>query len=138
VNSFVLDASVTLGWCFPDESTEVGWDLLARAGTEGAIVPSHWALEVANTLLVAERGNRVTREEVATFELRLAALSIEMDMLTHARAMQETTDIARRHGLTSYDAAYLELARRRDLPLATRDRQLATAARAHGLETIEP
>ncbi len=136
--SFVLDASVALAWCFPDEGTEAGWKLLERAKSDGAIVPSHWALEMSSALLAGERRERIRRDEATDFIADLDTAQIEMDTLTHVRACHETLELAREHGLSSYDAAYVELARRRSIPLATRDRRLAAAARAAGVETIEP
>jgi predicted nucleic acid-binding protein len=138
VSAHVLDASVVPSWCFPDEATEPGWLLLERTIEHGAIVPSHWALEVANAFVVGERRGRIAPEVAAEFLPGLARLPIEMDVLTHARATFETLELARSNELSSYDAAYLELARRKGLPLATRDRRLADAASAEGIETIRP
>lgn len=135
---FVLDASIVLAWCFPDEANDACWKLLERAGEAGAIVPSHWAVEVANAFLIGERRGRINPAELIDFFPSLDAVPIEMDTLTHARAGNETLRIAREFTLTAYDAAYVELARRKGVPLATRDRQLAQAARAAGVETIVP
>lgn len=134
----MLDASVALAWHFDFQSNESTTAILHTVVDEGAIVPSHWALELSNALQLAMRTEHTTRPEADGFMRMLDEAPIEMDMLTHSRAGRETLDLAIEHGLTTYDAAYLELARRKDLPLATRDRALAKAARNAGLKTIEP
>jgi predicted nucleic acid-binding protein len=138
LTAFVLDASVALAWCFRDQANDATHDLFEQAITDGAIVPSHWALEIASAVRIALRAERTNEANRREFLGLLDAAQIEVDVLTHARAGHETLDLAIAHDLTPYDAAYLELARRRDLPLATRDRRLAQAARTMGLKTIEP
>ncbi len=138
MSSLVLDASVALAWFFEDQENDATLDVLERTTVDGAIVPSHFALEVSNAIALAVRTKRAPDAKRLAFVGLLEEIPIEMDVLTHARAGRETLDLAIAHELTPYDAAYLELARRRDLPLATRDRRLATAARAMGLHTIEP
>lgn len=125
---FVLDASVTFAWCFADEASEAADALLDRVERDGAIVPGVWPLEVANVLLVAERRRRITPEIAGRFVDLLAALPIVVDDETGSRALGDTIDLARRLALTAYDAAYLELAKRRGLALATRDSDLRKAA----------
>jgi len=128
VTRFVLDASVTFAWCFADEASEAADALLDRVERDGAIVPGVWPLEVANVLLVAERRRRITPEIAGRFVDLLAALPIVVDDETGSRALGDTIDLARRLALTAYDAAYLELAKRRGLALATRDSDLRKAA----------
>jgi predicted nucleic acid-binding protein len=131
VPGFVLDASVALAWTLPGEAHAApAAALLARLAEEAALVPSLWRLEVGNALLTAERRGRLRPERVAAAWRLLAELPIELDAETPARAWAGTAELARRHGLTLYDAAYLELAARRALPLATFDALLARAAAA--------
>ena len=127
----VLDASVTLAWALAGEvRTEDARGLLHRVAEEAAIVPALWRLEVGNGLLMGERRGRIRPERVDAVWRQLGELPIEIDAETNARAWNGTTALARRHGLTLYDAAYLELAARRGLALATFDSALARAAAA--------
>jgi predicted nucleic acid-binding protein len=134
---FVLDCSITLAWFFEDEANayaEAVEDSLAEAS---AVVPALWSLEVANGLLVGERRRRTTEAKVTQFLTLLRSLPITADDETAARAWQDTLPLARAHELSAYDAAYLELAMRRGLPLATLDEDLA-AAEAVGVARYEP
>jgi predicted nucleic acid-binding protein len=133
----VLDASVTLAWCFPDESTpytEGVLDLLAT-GAEAA-TPAIWPFEVANALLVAERRKRITTAQVASMLQRIASLPITVDPIRVDRAFGQILAAAREQKLTEYDAAYLELAMREGLPLATLDDQLRQGARSAGAALV--
>lgn len=134
----MLDASATLAWFFEDEASDAGWALLARAQEAGACVPSLWALEVGNILLAAERRQRTTAARVAAFIDELADMPISVDEATAARALRDVVLLARTERLTTYDAAYLELAMRRGLPLATKDEALAAVARRMGVEVRSP
>jgi len=134
--SFVLDASTALSWCFKEEATPERLAVLQRLGMEEARVPALWPLEVANILVVAERRNRIVTAEVAQFLSLLAQLDIRIADDTAARALSDILTLAGREGLTSYDAAYLDLAMRDDLPLATSDRRLMAAAERCGVEVI--
>jgi predicted nucleic acid-binding protein len=133
-----LDASVTLTWCFEDEATPWTDALLAglRAGDE-AMVPLHWPAEVANALLTAVRRGRISREKGNRFFLDLRALPIRIDPESSEAVFNEVYRLAERHSLTIYDAAYLELAIRAGLPLATLDDSLRNAARAAGVPLVE-
>lgn len=133
----VIDASVALAWCFKDEATAATDGLVLRAHREGAIVPAHWLLEVLNALLVAERRGRIRRDDVAAHVETIVDLGVDVDIETDRRAVAETLVLARTEKLSVYDAAYLELALRRGLPLATLDRDLAKAARKAGVR-VEP
>jgi len=124
---YVLDCSVALAWVLPDENEAHAAALLARLSTERAIVPQVWSLEVSNGLLVAERRGRLKAAEVERAIGAIDALPIEVDAGTHARALHQTRELAVAHRLTSYDAAYLELALRFRLPLATLDHKLRSA-----------
>ena len=134
---FVLDSSVTMSWFFDDEATAATDKLLDRLNSDGrAIVATHWALEVSNTLLMAERRKRSTVAESSHFIAILDALPIETDQETVSRASTSSMELARAQGLTLYDSAYLELAMRRSLPLATLDNQLRAAAKKTGVPCL--
>ena len=123
--AFVLDASVTAAWLLPDEESllaEYVQDLLVR---HDAVVPTVWWFEVRNTLLVAERRNRLSEDQTHFIQDSLASLPILFDREPDERGLME---IARRNGLTVYDASYVELGRRLALPLATLDKAMARAA----------
>ena len=134
---FVLDSSVTMSWFFDDEATAATDKLLERLNSDGrAIVAAHWALEVSNTLLMAERRKRSTVAESSHFIAILDVLPIEADQETASRASTSSMELARAQGLTLYDSAYLELAMRRSLPLATLDKQLRAAAKKTGVPCL--
>lgn len=136
MSAVVIDCSVAVSWCFEDEASEAGDALLDQLGEHGAVVPSLWHLEMGNVLLQAAKRGRISADE-ADAKLRLmAALPIVTDGETSTRAWSDTLELARAEGLTAYDAAYLELALRRRLPLATFDRQLAEAARRRGVQLV--
>jgi predicted nucleic acid-binding protein len=130
---FVLDSSVAIAWCFPDEHAPYPQAVLDSLAGTAAAVPSLWHLEVANALLVGERRGRCTAADVNTWLGFLAALPIRTDPETEARTWSDTLRLARTHGLSTYDASYLELAVRRGLPLAALDGKLKTAAAAAGI-----
>lgn len=134
---FVLDSSVTMTWFFAHEATRATDELQAAlAGDARAIVPLHWRLEVANVLLVAERRKGKTRSETEQFLSLLAVLSIETDEQTDKRAHANILVLARDHGLTSYDAAYLDLAMSRGVALASLDTELRAAAKKLGVKVL--
>jgi predicted nucleic acid-binding protein len=131
--SLVLDGSATLAWVYGDETTEAVRAVFEAVGSSGAWVPALWRLEVANVL---EMGVRRRRHDAAFRDATLADLAllpIQLDPETDQHAWGATARLATRHGLMLYDAAYLELARRRDLPLATLDQELRAAALAEGV-----
>lgn len=137
IKRMVLDASVALAWCFEDESsnlTEGVLELLAH-GTE-AIVPSIWPLELVNALLVAERRERITIAQVTALLQRIGRLPISLDPAHSGHLFGQVPPLARQQGLTAYDAAYLELALREGLPLATLDSRLQQAAGRVGIALI--
>ena len=134
--SFVVDASVTIGWCFEDESDSFPAAVLDRLTSEEALVPSHWPLEVANVLLVGERKGRLTRAEAARFIELLGGLPIRIDGETAHRGFADALDLGRDHDLSAHDAAYLELAMRTGLPLATTDTRLRRAAAEVGVALV--
>jgi predicted nucleic acid-binding protein len=126
--SLVLDASMTIAWQFSDETSDLTHEVLRLVTENGAHVPTLWYLEVANGLNLAARRGRCDQGHVERSLARLARLPIAADDETSTRAWNSTLDLARSETLTVYDAAYLELALRLDLPLATQDVQLIEAA----------
>jgi len=128
--SFVLDSSATLAWIYADEATSSIQQVFERLIATGAWVPGLWRLEVANVLEMGVRKGRHSAEFRDETLADLELLPIHIDPETDHRAWRETLRLAERHRLTLYDAAYLELARRRSLALATLDRDLRKAARA--------
>lgn len=133
---FVMDCSVTMAWVFPDESTETTDALRESLIGDMAFVPALWPLEVGNVLLVATRRGRIRREDWKPIHRSLAALPIEIDPETPARVWQGILPLAHAHKLSAYDAAYLDLAVRMKLPLATLDKALRAAGRAAGVEVF--
>ena len=130
--AFVLDSSVALAWCFRDEATAASDALLERLPAEPAVVPSLWPVELANVLVMGERRGRLDPTRSAAFLEMIASLPIEIDPASVDRPPADLMALARTHRLTAYDATYLDLALRRNLPLATRDAALARAAAAAG------
>lgn len=134
---FVLDASVTMTWCFPDETTALSEALLDRLRDEGARVPSVWPLEVANTLLLGERQHRLSPADSATFVRLVQTLPIDVDGPSGLElALGAIRAIGKEQGLTSYDASYVELALREGLALATDDGRMRTAAVRLGVALV--
>ena len=131
--AFVLDGSVTMAWFFKDEMNDYADSVRDSLDHARAVVPSLWGLEVANTVLMGERRKRSTQAQAATWLGFLGALPIETDDETSTRAWGDTLNVARAQILSAYDAAYLELAMRRGLPLATLDAKLRAAASAVGV-----
>ena len=134
--SFVLDASVTMAWLFEDEASRRTDALLDRLATEEVLVPSLWAYEVGNVLVLAERRKRVTEAQARHFTELLSALPIRVVHASPGTIWDGATGAARTHGLSVYDGAYLDLAMREGLPLATGDRTLRAAARKSGVEVL--
>lgn len=127
--SLVLDSSVTLAWVYSDETIQAVSHVLQLVNSNGAWVPSLWRLEVANIL---EMGVRRKRHDAVFRDATLADLSllpVSIDLETERQAWGPTLRLAERHRLTLYDAAYLELAHRRGLPLASLDAELRAAAK---------
>lgn len=130
--SFVIDASLVLAWSFEDERTPAVMAALRRVEAESAEAPSLWPLEIVNSLTVAVRRQRITLQERDDMLAHLAGLPVALDPTTPERIFGPVAAVCDRFRLTAYDAAYLELAERRDLPLATLDRALRSAAIAAG------
>ena len=133
--SLVIDSSITLSWCFEDERTDVTATLLYRVAETGALVPALWRLEVANGLQVALRCGRIDVAYRDATIANLRDLAIDVDPETD-RAWSEILQLADRFRLTLYDAAYLELAQRRQLPLASLDNELRAAGQMLGVPLL--
>ncbi len=131
---FVVDASVTLAWCFEDETTPATEAILNLLSDDTAIVPSLWELEVSNVLLLGERRRRLTESQTARFIALLGQLPIHVDNVNVD--MEAVIAVGRHHALTAYDAAYLVLAEREGVPLATLDAKLRNASQAVGIRLI--
>jgi predicted nucleic acid-binding protein len=134
--SLVLDSSVALAWFYADETTSSIREVFELTKTGGAWVPSLWRLEVGNVLLMGIRRGRhdFTFVQAALADLSLFPISVDPD--TESQAWAAALQLAHRHRLTLYDAAYLELAQRRRLPLATLDSDLRAAATAEGVALL--
>ena len=134
--TLVLDSSISLAWCFHDEQTPEVNSILLRAASQGAHAAILWRFEVANGSVVAQRRKRIQADLRKLLLARLMSLDLELDADADGRIWSITLDLADLYSLTVYDAAYLELAQRRRLPLATIDAALARAAKAAGVETL--
>ena len=136
MTDFVLDASLALQWFLEDESDrQYGLDVLASLSAKHATVPMLWFYEVGNGLLMAYRRKRITFDQIAGFLARLKALPIEAAVQTPDELLDLPT-LAQQHNLTNYDAAYLALAIRFNLPLATTDADLIKAATASSVQIV--
>jgi predicted nucleic acid-binding protein len=135
---FVVDNSVVMSWCFEDEGNHYAEAVLESLESAEAFVPAIWPLEVGNVLLVAERKSRLSQASVVRFLALLGGLPITVEQETPERMLREIVAIAREHGLSTYDASYLDLAMRHDLPLATQDTSLAKAAKKCKVPVYRP
>lgn len=131
--SFVLDASIAACWCFADEQSAVADTAMQRLLEDEALVPALWPLEIRNVLVVSERRGRIESADADAFLRDLDRLPIRVRHDTDLRAL---VALARKHQLTSYDAAYLDLAIRTSATLATLDESLVRAALEEGVKLI--
>jgi predicted nucleic acid-binding protein len=127
-----------MAWCFAEEATQLTEALLNRLATltDTAIVPALWLYEVVNVLELAARRGRFTKEKALAFIESLADLPIEIENPTRAQVFVAVRALVDQYNLTAYDAAYLELALRHQLPLAALDHALTKAADAAGVPTV--
>ena len=133
--SLVVDASVGAAWFLPDEATARTEAALQATATHAVWVPALWLLEVGKLLLSAQRRKRITADKRRELAAAASAFHIRVDR--EAVTISSVDELASRHGLTAYDAAYLELALRRGLPLATQDAALAAAMVKAGVAAAE-
>ena len=129
----MLDCSVTAAWLFEDEASPYAEAVLdALAADHEALAPLIWPLEVGNVFLVGERRGRITQAQSTAFWETLKAMPITVDARAPLASSDGIIALGREHGLSAYDAAYLELAVRNSAPIATLDDKLVSAAHASG------
>ena len=133
---FVLDSSVALAWVLPDEQGEAVDAIAQRLEHDFAVVPAVWPLEVLNALLTAGRRARIGEDKMQQALSHLAELPIEVEQIEMTQMLDAISSIARRHTITSYDAAYVELAKRRGMSLATLDQKLKDVCLAERISVI--
>jgi predicted nucleic acid-binding protein len=134
--SLIIDASLTMTWYFEDEATKASKDLLDTVARDGAMAPPLWRIEVANAFQSGIRRKRIDAAYRDASLADLGRLPISIDADTDAHVWTTTLRLSDRYALTIYDACYLELAQRRNLPLATLDQALRAAAQALGLPLL--
>jgi predicted nucleic acid-binding protein len=133
LSQVVVDASIALAWCFPDETSDYADAVLVALEGQTMLVPAVWSLEIANAVLVGERRKRLNQPEIKQFTTLLESLSLVQDTRPVAKHVSDVLPVARTHGLSAYDAAYLELSIRHSAPLATLDDRLQKAAQGAGV-----
>lgn len=129
----VIDASVAAAWCFPDEEADVASRASAALRSDGGVVPFIFWYEICNVLIKGERNRRTDATKSSLFLARLKGLRMETD---RDHDIDTIMTLAREHGLTAYDATYLETTKRRNAPLATLDNALQAAAVAAGVDLV--
>lgn len=135
-DGIIIDSSLVAAWCFGDEATPETDALLSALEASRGLVPALWHFELTNMLVQAERRKRIGSADAAALLGFLDSLPIDTDAEAPASRRRDVWILARRHKLTSYDAAYLELAIRTGLSLATRDQALADAAIECGVSVL--
>ncbi|MGA7236932.1 MAG: type II toxin-antitoxin system VapC family toxin [Bryobacteraceae bacterium] len=137
MNEIVVDASITLSWCFPDEQTPSSLAVLDRlkAG-DSAVVPAFWPVEVLNSLLVGERRGRISPEQTQTFLRSIQALRPTLDNASLDQVIGPVQKLCRDHRLAPYDALYVDLAMRKKCPFATLDQPQRDAAMELGIHCL--
>lgn len=139
MSQFVLDASIVLAWCFPDENAALAKHVAAMfKHGDTALAPSFWPHEVLNALLAGERRKRISAALVRSFLSDLATLPIELEQIAAEIVFERVQSLSRKYSLTAYDAAYLDLAIDRHLPLATLDEDLIAAGEKAGVGLVRP
>jgi predicted nucleic acid-binding protein len=137
VSRFVLDASVVLTWCFPDENTDLAQHVADRFKKgDTALAPSFWPHEVLNALLAGEKRKRISREMIRNFLDDIALLPMTLEQCPAGIVFDRIQSLSRKHRLTAYDAAYLDLALDHGLALATLDEALMRACKNAGVPSV--
>jgi predicted nucleic acid-binding protein len=136
LNGIVIDASVALAWCFPDEASNYADSVLLALENETVIVPAIWTVEVTNALLVGERRKRIRQPEIRRFVDLVKGLSIVQDGHAFVDIVSNVLPLAREYNLSAYDAAYLDVAVRHEIPIATLDSGLQRACTAAGIKVF--
>ncbi len=132
----MIDASVAISWCLDDEESEEAERVIARLEKDPGVAPAIWPFEVANTVLSALRRQRLKEADLPQVHALLASLPISLESTSADRSLSNLLPLAREHGLTVYDASYLELALRTGYPLATLDIDLRAAAMKIGVQLV--
>ena len=132
--AFVLDNSVLISWFVPTQATAYARRIARRVGSEEPFVPALWEVEFANAMAVLLRRGLLARHQVDAILARVVRLRLVVDRAPVALSV--LVDLADHHGISAYDATYIELATRRGLPLATRDERLARSARSAGVAVL--
>lgn len=138
--SLVLDNSVAMLWLLPQSNpagVELAQHVLTQMQAGGAVVPALWRIEAANVMAKSQRLDKITQAKAVAFVDLLEALEIKVDEHSVWQSLHETLNLARMTGLSAYDAAYLEVALRLRLPLATLDQALAKAAQSLGVALVQ-
>jgi predicted nucleic acid-binding protein len=134
--TLILDCSMAIAWCFADESTPKTAQIQDRLAVETAVVPGLWFLEVANVLAMAEKRKRISPDDSMQFVQLLSNLDIQVDEDASRQVFDRILPLCRSHGLTSYDATYLDVALRWQIPLASLDDALRSAATSLGVQVL--
>jgi predicted nucleic acid-binding protein len=134
LTGIVIDASVALAWCFPDEASAYADKVLVALEGHAVVVPALWSIEITNALLIAERRKRVKQPEIRRFVELLSELTVVMDSRSVTETVSNILPLGGEHLLSAYDAAYLDVAIRHGAPLATLDRHLQKAGDKVGIE----
>lgn len=137
INGFVVDNSVVMSWCFKDKTNRYADAVLDKLSESTAIAPSIWPLEVVNVLLVAERRKRLKQADSVRFITLLSQLPIVVEDRGSEKVMKDLLALGRTSHLSSYDASYLDLAMRKDCPIATIDKKIMEAAKEVSVTILE-
>jgi predicted nucleic acid-binding protein len=138
VSRFVIDASIVLAWCFPDEHSAVAQHVAEKFKQgDTALATSFWPHEVLNALLAGEKRKRISSALSRTFLEELATLPIVLEQFASGIVFERVEALSRKHDLTAYDAAYLDLALENGLPLASLDEDLIRACKKAGAELLQ-
>ena len=135
---FVLDASVACSWLLNDEFSEYSESVISSLPSKSAVSPALWSLEITNTLCVVSRRGRISNRDFSLAIDQINLLQISEEPYSQSRVLEYVTPLAKKHQLSTYDAAYLELAMRRGLPLASLDKALVEAAKKEGVDGYQP
>lgn len=138
MSKVVVDASVALAWCFPDESNRYAEAVLVALAAHQLVEPTIWGMEIANAISVGERRARIHESEISRFLELLGSLNIVEDAVRIPEVFSDVLPLARQHAIAVYDAAYLEAAIRHNASIATLDRALERTARAMGVHSFNP
>ena len=134
MNGIVIDASVALAWCFPDEANDYADKVLVALEGRSILVPALWPIEITNALVVAERRKRIIQSSIRRFIELLSGLTVIMVAQSATESVSNILPLAREYNLSAYDAAYLDVALRDGAPLATLGKELQEAGRTAGIE----